>query len=164
MNAGALTIRQASPTDVAAITTLVNRAFEVEKFFAIGDRVSGPDIASRLVSGVIFVALLDDALVGCVYTERRAENRGYIGLLAVDPSQRGSGLGRRLMREAEEHCRQAHCTDVMITVVNLRTELPSYYGRLGYRERGTLPYPDPHRATQPCHFIVMTKPLGGDAG
>jgi hypothetical protein len=46
-----------------------------------------------------------------------------------------------------------------IHIVNLREELPPYYRRLGYAERGTLPFSAPERASRPCHFIVMTKPL-----
>jgi ribosomal protein S18 acetylase RimI-like enzyme len=100
------------------------------------------------------------AMAGCVYTERRDEGRGYVGLLAVDPAHQGSGLGRLLMREAERHCRRAGCTEIVITVVNLRTELPPFYRSLGYRERGTAPFTD-SRATADCHFIIMGKPLIG---
>ena len=46
-----------------------------------------------------------------------------------------------------------------IHIVNLREELPPYYRRLGYVESGTLPFSDPDRASRPCFFIVMTKPL-----
>ena len=65
----------------------------------------------------------------------------------------------RLMRVAEQHCLQARCTQTVITVINLRTELAPFYQSLGYSPQGTLPYSDTHRATQPCHFIVMVKPL-----
>lgn len=142
-----------------AIVMLVNRAFEVERFFVTGDRTSEQDIVGKLVSGVFFVAEHRDRLVGCVYAERREKSRGYIGMLAVDPSRQGTGLGRQLMRVAEHYCLQAHCTEVIITVINLRTELMPFYGSQGYREQGTLPYSDTHRATQPCHFVVMVKPL-----
>jgi hypothetical protein len=49
-----------------------------------------------------------------------------------------------------------------ITVVNLRTELPPFYRKLGYVENGTEPVrPDMiPRLLEPAHFIKMTKPLG----
>jgi predicted N-acetyltransferase YhbS len=159
MQPGEPIIRRAEPRDVPAITMLVNLAFEVEKFFATGARTSERDIAAKLQTGAFLVADQRDRLVGCVYTERREGGRGYIGLLAVDPTSQGRGLGRQLMRLAEQHCIQAHCTDVVITVVNLRTELMPFYRAQGYREQGTTPYTDTHRATRPCHFIVMVKPL-----
>ena len=46
-----------------------------------------------------------------------------------------------------------------IHIVNLREELTPYYRRLGYVESGTLPFSEPERASRPCFFIVMTKPL-----
>ena len=46
-----------------------------------------------------------------------------------------------------------------IYVVNLRTELPPFYRKLGYVESGTVAFPHPDEATQPCHIIVMTKSL-----
>jgi hypothetical protein len=49
-------------------------------------------------------------------------------------------------------------------IVNLRTELPPFYRRLGYAESGTAPFPDNGRAKQPCHFIRMSKPLAPAAG
>jgi len=48
---------------------------------------------------------------------------------------------------------------VDITVVDLRTELPPFYHRLGYVETGTAPFPSTGRATRPCHFILMSKRL-----
>ena len=50
------------------------------------------------------------------------------------------------------------CGAMDIRVVNLRTELPPFYRRLGYAEAGTEPVEEP-RALQPFHFIVMSKVL-----
>jgi len=49
-----------------------------------------------------------------------------------------------------------------LTVVNLRTELPAMYHRLGYRENGIEPFPVASKL--PCHLVRMTKPLRGPAG
>lgn len=154
------TIRKSDDRDVERITRLVNRAFEVEAFFVSGDRTTDDQIRGMRQAGVFFLAELRDLLVGCVFAERREGGRGYIGMLAVDPMYQRGGLGRQLMRVAEQHCLQARCHETIITVINLRTELPPFYERLGYRECGTAPYSDAQRATQPVHFIVMKKPLG----
>ena len=47
----------------------------------------------------------------------------------------------------------------MLSPVNLREELPPWYGRLGYRATGTEPFSRHERTTLPCHFIVMSKQL-----
>jgi hypothetical protein len=46
-----------------------------------------------------------------------------------------------------------------INVVDLRTELPPIYRKLGYSVSGTSPLPDSIPTKLPCHFIQMTKPL-----
>jgi len=85
--------------------------------------------------------------------------RGYFGLLAVDPALQRSGLGSRLVAAAEEYCRAAGCQFMDLTIVNLRTELPGFYHRLGYVESGTLHFPSEQEANQPCHLVRMSKPL-----
>jgi GNAT superfamily N-acetyltransferase len=73
-------------------------------------------------------------------------------MLAIDPARQRQGLGARLIAAAEDHCRRAGCRDMEIEVVNLRSELPPYYRRLGI-ECGTRPFPDPQRTRVSCHFI-----------
>ncbi len=104
---------------------------------------------------------VDDAegnMAGCVYLRIRGE-RAYFGMLSIDPARQGRGLGRTLVESAEARARDRGCRFMDIHIVNLREELPPYYRRLGYAERGTLPFSAPERASRPCHFIVMTKPL-----
>ena len=79
---------------------------------------------------------------------------------AVDRSgPPGTGARKRLITEAEDYCRRAGCREMELEVVNLRTELPPFYRRFGYVETGTRPFSETERTSQPCHFIVMSKPL-----
>lgn len=151
-------VRDATAADVEAIARLVNRAFLVERFFVEGDRTSPAEISRMLESGAFLLAEADGPLVACVYVELRGE-RGYFGMLSVDPSRQGEGLGRRLVDAAEDRCRRAGCRVMEIHVVDLRRELRPLYRRLGYVEAGTEPFPDTERAKLPARFIVMTKPL-----
>ena len=96
--------------------------------------------------------------VACVFIKVTGD-RGYIGTLSVDPAQQRSGLGTRMMHEAEEYCRSAGCKVVDIRIVNLRTELPAIYHKLGFVETGTQSAEVVKNATQPIHFITMSKPL-----
>lgn len=148
----------ASRDDVPDLVRVINAAYEVEKFFVSGDRTDAEVIRHLMTKG-IFLVERDGAgsVAGCVYVERRG-SRGYFGMLAVDPSRQGTGLGRRLIEAAEQHVRDGGATAMDIRVVNLRTELPPFYRRLGYVESGTEEASDP-RALQPFHFIVMSKPL-----
>lgn len=159
-------VRQAVEDDIPAIVEVINRAYRVEEFFVTGDRTSESDIRSRLAPPRKGFLVVDDAhadiaakkLAGAVYVELRGR-RGYFGMLAVDPDRQGLGLGRLLVEAAEEHCRAAACQHLDIVMVNLRTELPAFYERLGYRASGTAPFPDTDRLRRDAHLVIMTKPL-----
>ena len=139
---------------------VINAAFVVERFFVDGDRTHAGEVRAYMEKGSFLVLEEAGALAGCVYLERRGD-RGYFGLLAVDPAHKGKGLGRRLVAAAEDELRRAGCRAVDIQVVNLRAELPPFYRRLGYEETGTAPFEDP-RLKRSCHFIRMAKELPGE--
>jgi hypothetical protein len=65
-----------------------------------------------------------------------------------------------MVEEAESYARAAGCEFMDLRIVNLRTELPPFYRRLGYVETGTEPFVADAKPSQPCHFIKMSKPLG----
>lgn len=158
MTADHLSIREGRPHEAEALAALISRAYEVEAFFKIGDRTDAADVRDRMRRGRFLVLEGSDGLAGCVYVVINGE-RGYFGLLSIDPGRQKQGLGARLIAAAEDTCRKSGCREMELEVVNLRTELPPYYRRFGYQEAGTRPFPDTERATRPCHFIVMTKLL-----
>jgi len=151
-------MRFAEAADARAIASLVNSAFRPERFFIDGDRTNPEKVAALLEKGKFLLLFEDDVLTGCVYAELRGE-RGYFGLLAVDPSRQRSGLGGRLIQAAEDYCRSAGCRFMDLTFVNVRQELPGYYQRFGYRENGTLPFPPDQVVKIPVHLVQMSKPL-----
>ena len=150
--------RTAQLEDAESIARLVNAAFRPERFFIDADRTNPEKVRALLEKGKFLLAEEAGALAACVYVELRGE-RGYFGLLAVDPARQRSGLGSCLVDAAEEYCRAAGCHSMDLTIVNLRTELPAFYHGLGYVESGTLPFPSDQQANQPCHLVRMSKPL-----
>src|SRR5579863_2566836 len=150
--------RMAEPEDAEDIARLVNAAFRPERFFIDADRTNPEKVRAHLQKGKFLLVEQAGTLAGCVYVELRGE-RGYFGLLAVDPEVQRSGLGTRMVAAAEEYCRDAGCQFMDLTIVNLRKELPGFYNRLGYTESGTLPFPSDQQANQPCHLVKMSKPL-----
>ena len=151
-------IRHATSADAPHVAALVTLAYQVEAFFVAGDRTDTNDVLERLERGEFL--LLEDAgaLAGCVYVEGRGA-QGYFGMLSIDPRRQRQGLGAALIRAAEQWCAQRGCRVIEIEVVNLRSELPPFYRKLGYLEQETRRFPDPERAKLPCHFIVMRKEL-----
>ena len=151
-------MRAAEPADASAIARLVNAAFRPERFFTDADRTDPERVGALLQKGKFLLLVEDGVLAGCVYVELRGE-RGYFGLLAVDPQRQRSGIGVRLIAAAEQHCRSAGCRFMDLTFVNVRQELPAYYRQFGYVENGTLPFPADQVTTIPVHLVQMSKPL-----
>jgi len=149
-------LRVATAPDASAIAAVINAAFEVERFFVEGSRTNVDEILEYMRKGMFLVAEGGGGITGCVYVEPQGE-RGYFGLLAVEPREKGRGLGRLMVAAAEDDLRRAGCQVVDIRVVDLRTELVPFYRRLGYEETGTEPFPTQTR--RPCHFIRMSKTL-----
>ncbi len=155
-----VSIRDAGLDDAETITTLINSSFRLaEEFFIDTDRIDSAGVRNFLLTGEFLLAELEGITVGCVYLEPRQNNRAYLGLLAIDPSRQGAGLGSLLMDATEDYCRRLGCRFMDINVVNLRAELPGFYQKRGYVETGTSPFPDDVKTKVPCHFIEMSKPL-----
>jgi GNAT superfamily N-acetyltransferase len=158
MMAHAIPIRAAGTEDAPRIVALLNAAFAMERAFIDRDRTSIEEITRLLGTGTFFVADGDGGgLAACMYIEPRGP-RAYLGMLAVDPSGQKRGVGTQMMAAAERHCAALGCRTIDIRIVNRRTELPPFYRRLGFVERGTAPFEDPS-LTRPCHFVLMSKEL-----
>ena len=155
-------VRTATAGDIPALARLINAAYRVEAHFIRGDRTSEAELRDQLADPGTAFLVIDGRrpgdLAGAVSVELRGE-RGYFGLLSVDPERQGEGLGRVLVEAAEARCRAAGCRALDITVVNLRTELPPFYARFGFRPTGTAPFPATHKLLQPIHLVLMSKAL-----
>ena len=151
-------IRSASRGDIPALVQLINAAFLVEQFVFDGDRINAEETQASMETGKFLVAHDSAGFAGCVYLEIR-KDRGYLGLLAVDPPRQGSGLSRKLVAAAEDYFRAAGCCAVDLRVISQRTPLPPFYRRLGYVETGTAPFSPSLQTKVPGHYIVMSKSL-----
>jgi ribosomal protein S18 acetylase RimI-like enzyme len=151
-----LNIRFAQSADVAALAALINAAFRVEQPFIEGDRTNPDGVRTYMQKGKFLLAEGAAGLAGCVYVELRGD-RGYLGLLGVDPAKQGAGLGRKLMEAAENYFRDADCRAVDLRIVSARTPLPAFYRHLGYVETGTAPFAPDVPFKTPCHYILMSK-------
>ena len=160
MNAPPLNIRIATPNDRPRLIPLINSAFAIETFLE-GTRTDDERLAAMMQTGEILLA--EDAsgrLLASIYTELRG-NRGYLGMLAVDPGHQRAGIGQRMLAAAEDRFRAHGCQAIDITVLSLRPELLPAYRRMGFVETGTEQF---HMARalkdrKECHCIVMSKRL-----
>jgi predicted N-acetyltransferase YhbS len=154
------TVRAGIPADAEVISGVINAAFVVERIAFNGDRIDAEGTRSLMRKGAFLLAENDfGEAIGCVYVELRGE-RGYLGLLSVEPSLQGKGLGRVLVAAAEEHCRAAGCTAIDLRMISPRAEvLLPFYQQVGYHQTGTAPFASDVKTKVPCHYILMTKSL-----
>jgi len=153
-----ISLRIATQNDAAAIARLVNAAFLVEQFFIERDRTNPATVRGLMEKGKFLLAEDGPDLLGCVFFEIRGE-RGYFGMLSIDPSRQRMGVGHQLVNAVEKYFRDAGCKFSDLKIVNVRTELHTLYHRWGYVDTGTAIYDDPNPTKMPVHFIMMSKPL-----
>jgi GNAT superfamily N-acetyltransferase len=151
-------LRTAIDGDVTAIVGLVNRAFAVERFFKTGDRTDAAQVRELMRDGQFLLLTDGETLAACVYVKLSGD-RCYIGLLSVDLAKQRTGVGARMMLEAEDFGRRAGCRFADIRTVNVRPELSAIYHKLGYVETGIESAAVIKTATMPVHFITMSKAL-----
>ena len=168
------TLRAATPANVPALASLINRAYRSEASQAgwttEGHLLDGPRIDEATLlqmlaapNAVLLQAELVGQLAGCVHLENQG-NYLYLSMLAVDPGAQAHGLGRQLLHAAEAHARQAGCATIRMSVLALRTELLAWYERQGYRRTGASePFPATTRfgrPRQPLTLLALEKSLG----
>jgi GNAT superfamily N-acetyltransferase len=154
-------LRAAADAEIPAIVALVNAAFAIERAFVDRDRTNADEITAMMRRGTFFVLEAQrGGLLAAMYLERRDEGHVYLGMLSIQPSEQGRGLGRAMMAAAEDQVRAWACTAIDIRILSLRTELPPFYRRLGFVETGVTAVVDDPLSRKPYHFILMTKGLG----
>ncbi|WP_069160279.1 GNAT family N-acetyltransferase [Nocardia altamirensis] len=159
---------------VCAVVALINEVYEVaeEGLWANGHtRTTTDDIAALIRADEITVAHLDNELVGVVRIRRIDQEVSEFGMLAAAPKRRGLGIGRELVRFAEQRGRDSGASSMQLELLVPREWthpskefLTQWYTRLGYTAVHTGQLADSYpeltpRLTTPCHLITYRKPF-----
>lgn len=93
------------------------------------------DIALKLAlqPDLLLVAEREGCIVGSVMAGYEG-HRGWINYLAVDPGSRHRGLGRSLMRQAEEKLRALGCPKINLQVRKGNADVLAFYEAIGFTE------------------------------
>jgi GNAT superfamily N-acetyltransferase len=143
--------------ELPAIVALINEAYLVESFFVAGPRIASETMADFIGAEEMFVLEAPQEQILATAHLRCHESSGHLGLISVLPTHQGQGLGKKIIAALEQVARTRGCTTMHLQVVNLRTELPPFYQRLGYYQTGCSEFADPQRSLQPVHFLEMQK-------
>jgi|SRR5579871_1311411 len=156
-----VSLRVATGADVDAITPLINAAFVVERPIFDADRIDHVGVRHYISKGKFL--LHEDAtgkLIACVYLEPSTDGRCYLGLLSIAPEQQGTGLGQRMLAQAEKFARDAGCHTLWLRTLSARVPpLRPYYERFGYKLLEITPLPPEFQPKIACQFVVMEKRL-----
>jgi GNAT superfamily N-acetyltransferase len=159
---------------VEELTDRINRAYEVGErgMWVEGTtRIDEAEVAGYVRAGEIAVARRGEEVVGSARIVQLDPNTGEFGLLVADPEHRGIGVGRELVRFAEELARSRGSTWMELELVvprdwehPVKRFLHDWYSRLGYREArrrdfaAERPERLPLMATD-CDFLTYRKRL-----
>jgi predicted N-acetyltransferase YhbS len=167
-----LSLRPAREADLPDLHALIESAYRGESARAgwtheadliDGDRTSVPELRALIdhPDERLLIAEMNGVVMGSVHLSRLPPASTYLGLLTVDPRRQASGLGKRIMTEAERAAATDFgATHIEMTVIASRAELIAYYERRGYRLTGEeRPFPVP--LDPPLTFVVMRKAVAG---
>ena len=126
-------LRRAVAGDSDGLTECIRAAYA-----AYDGRISDlPDvtagIAEDIARDVVWIAESGGAIVGGLVM-RLAGDVAHIANLAVHPDGAGAGLGKRLMRRAEEQVHDAGVQEMRLATHVDLTEVQAFYARLGWSE------------------------------
>ncbi|KPB69632.1 GNAT family acetyltransferase [Pseudomonas cannabina] len=82
---------------------------------------------------LFFVALLNGAVIGTILAGYDG-HRGWLYSVAVDPQQRGKGLGSALVKHAEQALTERGCVKINLQVRTLNESVQAFYRTLGYTQ------------------------------
>ena len=128
---------------IEAVTDLVNMVYRESERGLWRDgtaRTSRAEVAALARAGELVADLRDGDLAGVVRVQELDAGTGEFGMLAADPARHGQGVGRELVRFAEDHSRTRGHTTMQLELLVPRDwrlaskeRLHGWYTRLGYR-------------------------------
>lgn len=168
-------ITKATLEDVSNLNKLINSAYRgesskkgwtTEANLLEGPRTNEKELTETFQNrkNTILKFTENNQITGCVLLIEK-EQQLYLGMLTVSPELQNSGVGKKLLQEAEIHASTLGLPKIVMTVISVREELIAWYKRNGYFDTGArepFPVSDVHIpiTIQPLEFIVLEKRIG----
>ncbi len=158
-------ITKATLQDIPALNTLINSAYRgesskkgwtTEAHLLEGKRTTEEELTAIFLDpkNTFLKYTENDKIIGSVLLVEK-EHQLYVGILTVSPELQNSGIGKKMLAEAEVHAKTLGLSTLSMTVVSVRSELIAWYNRHGYVDTGERePFP-----ASDIHINVSDKPL-----
>jgi ribosomal protein S18 acetylase RimI-like enzyme len=158
-------ITKATSQDIPSLNILINSAYRgetskkgwtTEAHLLEGKRTTEEELTEIILdSKNTFLKFTEnDQIIGSVLLVEK-EHQLYVGMLTVSPELQNSGIGKKMLAEAENHAKTLGLSTLSMTVVSVRAELVAWYKRHGYMDTGKRePFP-----SSDIHINISDKPL-----
>jgi GNAT superfamily N-acetyltransferase len=125
------------PGDLGSIVTMHGTIYAREYGFdsTFEAYVAGPMaefVRSRSGRDRLWVAESEGRIVGCIAIVSTSGNQAQLRWFLVDPSARGLGLGKRLLREAVAFCKTCGYESIFLWTVSALTTAAGLYRWAGF--------------------------------
>lgn len=167
-------ITKATLQDIPALNILINSAYRgetskkgwtTEANLLEGKRTNEEELTETILNpkNTILKYTENDKIIGSVLLVEK-EHQLYLGMLTVSPELQNSGIGKKLLAEAENHAKTLGLSSIIMTVISVREELIAWYKRHGYvdtGEREAFPESGIHVTVSevPLEFIYLEKKI-----
>jgi ribosomal protein S18 acetylase RimI-like enzyme len=158
-------ISKTTLADIPALTLLINSAYRgetskkgwtTEAHLLEGKRTDEQEMTEIFQNpkNTILKFTEKDKIIGSVLLVEKGHQL-YLGMLTVSPELQNSGIGKKLLAEAENHAKSLGLSSIIMTVISVREELIAWYKRHGYVDTGERePFPE-----SGIHVTVSEEPL-----
>ncbi len=158
--------------DAVALNALVNSAYRGESgkqgWTTEADLIDGTRIDVDGMEDILKDPLAtilkyveNEKILACVELIRE-ENKLYLGMLTVSPILQGKGIGKELLRAAEQEALRQNYNTIVMQVISVRQELIDWYLRHGYIDTGKrkpFHFTEPRfgQPKQQLEFVILEK-------
>ena len=165
-------ITKATLKDVSSLNKLINSAYRgesskkgwtTEANILEGGRTTEKELTEIIQDkkNTILRFTENNEIIGCVLLIEKKDQL-YLGMLTVSPTLQNSGIGKKLMQQAEIFASELGLFKIVMTVITVREELIAWYKRHGYVDTGARePFlvSDVFSQTskEPLEFMVLEK-------
>ena len=158
-------ITKATLQDIPSLNILINSAYRgetskkgwtTEAHLLEGKRTTEEELKPIILDpkNTFLKFTENDQIIGSVLLVEK-EHQLYVGMLTVSPQLQNSGIGKKMLAEAENHAKSLALFTLSMTVVSVRAELIAWYKRHGYVDTGKRePFP-----SSDIHINISDKPL-----
>jgi N-acetylglutamate synthase-like GNAT family acetyltransferase len=126
-------ITKATIEDVSFLNTLINSAYRgesskkgwtTEANLLEGLRTTEQELTETIQDpkNTILKFTEKEQIIGCVLLIEK-EKQLYLGMLTVSPELQNSGIGKKLLKQAEIHASELGLSKIVMTVISVREEL-----------------------------------------